>query len=129
MSKINEEKDNTMLNREEKEFAELFYEALKTEGLGIPTTIAEVQHAVTEGLETDISDLPTWMQDPAEVLRQSRKFSLKLVPLPSTIDKINVLFRTKRAARLGGIISDEVNEKMKSDRKKSEKGARNLEDK
>lgn len=109
-----------MLNREEKEFAELFYEALKTHGLGIPTTIAEVQQAETEGSETDLSDLPTWMQDPSEVLRRNKEFSLKLVPLESKSGEMNELSRTMRAARLGGMISDAVNEKMKSDRRKSE---------
>ncbi|MFN0279334.1 MAG: hypothetical protein ACKVRN_12125 [Pyrinomonadaceae bacterium] len=115
MSKINEKKDKTMLNREEKEFSKLFYEALKIHGLGIPTTIAEVQDAETEGLETDFSDLPTWMQDPAEVLRRSKEFSLKLVPLAPKEEPCQDR-QFARAARLGREIPKDVEDRMRKDR-------------
>lgn len=104
-----------MLNREEKEFAELFYKALKDEGLGIPTTIEEVEAAGKAGVEIDFKDLPTRLQDAAEVLRQRKAFTLKfrnLTPEEEPCQNRQVA----RAARLGREIPKEIEDRMRKDR-------------
>lgn len=108
-----------MLNREEKEFAELFYEALKDKGLGIPLSIDEVERAEAAGQEIDFKDLPTRLQDAAEVLRQRKEFSLRLVNLKIDEEQCEDL-QIARAARLGNRISREVEEKMRNDRAEAE---------
>ena len=123
MSKINEKKDETMLDREEKEFAELLYDALKSHGLGIPTTIEEVENAIAEDSDIDFSDLPTWMQDPAEVLRRRKAFTIKfreLIREEEQCEKPHVA----RAARFGNEISEEIEERMRTDRMKSRSNAK-----
>lgn len=104
-----------MLNREEKEFAELFYTALKDEGLGIPTTIEEVEATEKAGVEIDFKDLPTRLQDAAEVLRQRKVFTLKFKNLNPDEEPCQNL-QLARAARLGREIPEEIEEKMREDR-------------
>lgn len=107
-----------MLKREEKEFDELFYEALKDKGLGIPISTEDVDQA--SELEVDFDELPTRLQDPAEVLRRRRQFVLrlsKLVPEEDACDELNVA----RAARFGSDIPPSVEEKMREDRDEAER--------
>lgn len=104
-----------MVNREEKEFAELFYKALKDEGLGIPITIEEVQAAEKVGVEVEFKDLPTRLQDAAEVLRQRKSFTLKFKNLTSDEEPCENL-QLARAARLGREIPEEIEERMRKDR-------------
>ncbi len=104
-----------MLYREEKEFLELFYRALKDEGLGIPSTIEEVEAAEGEGVEIDFKDLPTRLQDAAEVLRQRKTFNHKFRNLELE-DETCQNRQFARAARLGGEIPNEVEERMRRDK-------------
>lgn len=103
-----------MLNREEKEFAELFYWALKDEGFGIPTTIEEVEAAEREGVEIDFKDLPTRLQDAAEILRQRKAFTVKFKNL--TADKSCEPRQLARAARLGREIPADIEDRMRKDK-------------
>lgn len=103
-----------MLNREEKEFAELFYRALKDEGLGIPSTIEEVEAAEREGVEIDFKDLPTRLQDAAEILRQRKVFTLKFKNL--TPEESCEPRQFARAARLGSEIPKDIEDRMKKDK-------------
>lgn len=108
-----------MLKREEREFDELFYEALKDKGLGIPILPQDVARA--SELEVDFDDLPTRLQDAADVLRRRRQFVLrlnKLVPEEDDCDELNVA----RAARFGSDIPSSVEEKMRKDRDEAERG-------
>lgn len=104
-----------MLNREEEEFAELFYRALKDEGLGIPTTIEEVEAAEREGVEIDFKDLPTRLQDAAEVLRQRKPFTLRFKkhnPEEESCENRQLA----RAARLGSEIPKDIEDRMRKDK-------------
>lgn len=104
-----------MQNREEREFSELFYEALKDEGLGIPTTIEEVETAERKGVEIDFKDLPTRLQDAAEVLRQRKPFTLKFKK-PNPEEEPCENRQLARAARLGGEIPKDIEDRMRKDK-------------
>ena len=107
-----------MLNREEEEFTKLFYRALKDKGLGIPTTIEEVEAAEKEGVEIDFEDLPTRLRDAAEILRQRKTFTLKFKDLKPEGESFQNL-ELARAARLGREIPKDIEDKMKKDRSDS----------
>jgi hypothetical protein len=95
--------------------------ALRRLGMAMPETVAEVA-AAEEWLKQHPVALPPAILDPKAVLRGPRRFELRRVQNADQAGE--TLEHLARAAREGGVISEEIEERMRQDRerKKRERG-------
>src|SRR5713226_4095523 len=100
------------------------FEFLVSKGYIIPETGAEVQRA-EERMQGVESTLPEALRDPVAALegvkRRRAKGARNLVPFP-TEQMVEAQEDLARAARKGGNIAPEVEERMRRDREKAEAG-------
>ena len=99
------------------------FEALKRFGWTIPQTEREVEKAEEE-IERNLVTLPNSLRDPSKLLDKLHNPSQPLTHRSSLTDS-TTMEQLARAAREGGEITPEVEERMRHDRKAAEEKKQN----
>jgi|SRR5215213_95695 len=95
------------------------YDAMRLKGWVIPQTVEDVLRAEAELDDEGCDDLPAELMDPYAILRRETARPIKVRPLHSAGDR-EAEKHLARAARDGGEIPPEIEERMKRDRATAE---------